>query len=79
MTRLLILDEATNAIDVETEKLLFHQMESFKKRGAIIVVSHRQSTLDYCDRVLHLNNGQLSPLDDHKAFFESLKREANVQ
>lgn len=78
-TRLLILDEATNAIDIKTEKLLFQQMESFRKRGAIIVVSHRQSTLDHCDRVLLLDNGKLSPLDDYKAFFESSKRDANVQ
>ena len=58
---LLILDEATNALDVDTEKKIFEQLESVRKYGAIIVVSHRPSTLKYCDRVFSLNHGKLTP------------------
>ena len=59
---LLILDEATNALDVDTEKQIFEQLAGVREYGAIIVVSHRPSTLKYCDRVFSLDQGKLKPL-----------------
>ena len=62
-----VLDEATNALDVDTEKQIFEQLESVRKYGAIIVVSHRPSTLKYCDRVFSLDQGKLQLLKPDNA------------
>lgn len=60
--QLLILDEATNALDVDTERKIFEQLGSIRNYGAIIIVSHRPSTLEYCDRVFSLKQGRLLSL-----------------
>lgn len=60
--QLLILDEATNALDVDTEKKIFEQLERVRQYGAVIVVSHRPSTMKYCDRVYSLDHGKLTIL-----------------
>lgn len=56
----LILDEATNAIDIETECMIFDRLTSKAQQATIIVVAHRPSTLNNCDRVLTFENGGLA-------------------
>lgn len=54
---ILILDEATNALDFETEKKIFKNIISFcKKNMAIIMVSHRKNSLIKSFRILNLRN-----------------------
>ena len=59
-TKILILDETTNAIDTENEKIIF---ESLKKNLTndmlIIVISHNKNTLGYCDKIFRLQNKEL--------------------
>jgi len=55
----LILDEATSALDNETEKEIVEIMDSLKRIKTIIVISHRMSTLQNCDRVYALKNGSI--------------------
>ncbi|MBT8608402.1 ABC transporter ATP-binding protein [Polynucleobacter paneuropaeus] len=53
----IILDEATSALDSHTEKLV---MDAIKKIGAnltLIIIAHRLSTLESCNRVIELSNG----------------------
>jgi ABC-type multidrug transport system fused ATPase/permease subunit len=52
---ILIFDEATNALDFETEKLIFQKLKKMKK--TVFVVTHRLSTLKYCDKILKINKG----------------------
>ncbi|MDA7792369.1 ABC transporter ATP-binding protein/permease [bacterium] len=65
----IILDEATNALDEATEARLLTALRIQNKMGAIIVVSHRPSTLKFCDRVLCLDDGKLKPVVDRENFF----------
>lgn len=51
---ILILDEATNALDIKTEEKFFLNLKDFKKELSIILVSHRQNTLDFSTRILNL-------------------------
>ena len=65
----IILDEATNALDDATEARLLTALRIRNKMGAIIIVSHRSSALKFCDRVLCLDGGKLKPVADRENFF----------
>jgi ATP-binding cassette subfamily C protein len=57
--RLLILDEATNAIDVPAERVLLERLAALTPRPTIVVIAHRAESLAHCDRVLRLEDGRL--------------------
>lgn len=52
--KLLILDEATSALDPATEKDFIKALEAMRGRVTLLLISHRESTLQYCDRVIEL-------------------------
>lgn len=52
---LLILDEATNAIDVATEQTVITNLRRALPKATILVIAHRDETLAACDRVVELN------------------------
>jgi ATP-binding cassette, subfamily B, bacterial MsbA len=57
---ILILDEATSALDVESEEKIKKAIDRVRGTRTIITVAHRQSTIEFCDRVFVLNNGQVT-------------------
>jgi ATP-binding cassette subfamily C protein len=57
--QILILDEATNAIDIDTEAAIFQRLSAARPDLTIIVVAHRPSTLAVCDRIIRLEEGRL--------------------
>lgn len=62
---ILILDEATNALDSETELAVMHALDELQKLGrTIIVISHRQTSLRGCDRVVHLDHGRIVSIEE---------------
>lgn len=56
---ILILDEATNAIDGLSEKKLFALLQETSANRTTIVISHHLATLRYCDRGVVLRNGRV--------------------
>ena len=52
--RLLLLDEATNAIDVASEARLLDRLVRLDPRPAIVIVAHRLDSLARCDRIISL-------------------------
>jgi ATP-binding cassette, subfamily B, bacterial HlyB/CyaB len=52
--RLLLLDEATAALDAAAETALFSRLRLMLPHALVVVVSHRSSSLARCDRVLNL-------------------------
>jgi ATP-binding cassette subfamily B protein len=48
----IVLDEATSALDDATERLIIHSLSSIRPRLTILMVTHRRSTLTFCDRVI---------------------------
>ena len=49
---LLILDEATNALDQKTELEICHSVAAMKNDMTILSISHREIWLDYADEIL---------------------------
>ena len=56
---LLVLDEATNALDIKTEKNLIQNLTQFKFNITIILISHRISVLKKCDQIIVIENGKI--------------------
>ena len=53
----LLFDEPTSALDVLHEKELLHTLEKEFKDKMILTISHRLSTLTYCDRIIQVKDG----------------------
>jgi ABC-type multidrug transport system fused ATPase/permease subunit len=56
---ILIFDEATNALDIETEKNIIREIFVNTKDKTIIFVSHNQENLKYCDSIYKIHQGVL--------------------
>jgi len=56
---LLILDEATSALDHDTESDVLKAVESLKGEITILIITHRLSTLDCCDKIYKVENKKL--------------------
>jgi subfamily B ATP-binding cassette protein MsbA len=56
---ILILDEATNAVDHETQSGIIMTLRDLPKSMTIIVISHRPSTLAFCDDAVVLSRGRV--------------------
>jgi ATP-binding cassette, subfamily B, bacterial PglK len=55
----LIFDEATSSLDDETEKEIVSEIQQLKGKKTIIVIAHRMSTLQHCDRIISLEKGKI--------------------
>jgi ABC-type multidrug transport system fused ATPase/permease subunit len=53
---LLILDEATAALDPESESALLERIRTIELRPAALIVAHRDSTLSHCDKVVAIQH-----------------------
>jgi ABC-type multidrug transport system fused ATPase/permease subunit len=56
---ILVLDEATSALDSETESGVMEAIDALKGSKTVIIVAHRLSTVEKCDRVFRLEAGKL--------------------
>lgn len=57
--RIIIFDEATSALDSDTEKEIHKAWDKVLTGRTSIIITHRESTLMYCDRVITLKGGVL--------------------
>jgi ABC-type multidrug transport system fused ATPase/permease subunit len=62
---ILILDEATSSIDTETEQLIQRAVERVLEGRTSLVVAHRLSTIQKCDRIFVLHHGELRESGTH--------------
>lgn len=60
----LILDEATSQIDVESERLIHDVLSSFRGTRTIILITHRESALALADRIIRLRPGEAEVVDN---------------
>ncbi len=60
---LLILDEATSSLDEKTELKVLDSIGKLKPRPTCILITHRRSVLQICDREIKLQDGQIESLE----------------
>lgn len=71
----LILDEATSALDNTTERAVMEAMQALGHKKTILMIAHRLSTVQACDKILMLDQGRIAAegtyqqlLDTHEGF-----------
>jgi ATP-binding cassette, subfamily B, bacterial PglK len=55
----LVLDEATSSLDMETEEGVMQAVRALHGEKTILIVAHRLSTVAYCDRLFRLEQGEI--------------------
>ena len=56
---ILVLDEATSALDDATEKQIMNEIYEISKDKTLIIIAHRLSTLDRCEKIYRLEDGKI--------------------
>ena len=64
--QILILDEATANIDTETESIIQQSLEKIKSIGTMLIVAHRLSTIQHCDKIFVLQDGKIIESGSHQ-------------
>lgn len=67
----LVLDEATSSLDTETEHGVMQAVQALQGDKTVIIVAHRLSTVEYCDRLYRLDAGRIV---DEGTFDEVMNR-----
>lgn len=57
---ILVLDEATSALDNETEALVTESIKSLSGTKTMIIIAHRLTTVEHCDRIYLMEKGQIA-------------------
>ena len=70
--RILVLDEATNAIDATTEEKIVKMLKHLAPKVTVVFVTHRVSLLEICDKILVLESGLLV---DSGSYLNFVKRD----
>ncbi len=57
---LVIFDEATSALDNETEAAIMESINSLHGRKTLVIIAHRLTTIEECDYIFRVENGQIT-------------------
>jgi len=63
----LFLDEATNALDANNERIIMNNLDEFYKGKTVVVVAHRLSTVQNADNIIVLEKGKVIEEGTHAA------------
>ena len=69
--KIIILDEATNSLDGNTEYDVLSGLKENLKNKIIIIVSHRKTTLKFCDKIVFMNDGKIEDTGNFESLFKS--------
>ena len=68
---ILILDEATSAVDNETEAAIQRSLDMLKQNRTVVVIAHRLSTIRNADKIYVLENGEIVEFGSHEELLEN--------
>ena len=71
----LVLDEATSSLDTETEHGVMQAVQALRGNKTVIIVAHRLSTVEYCDRLYRLESSRIV---DEGTFDEVMTRSREI-
>lgn len=75
---ILILDEATAALDSESEAVIQHAMQEVMKDKTVLVIAHRLSTIAHMDRILVFDEGEIVEDGSHEELLKKNGRYAKL-
>ena len=58
--KLLIFDEATNSLDKNNEKEILNNIKKIKDNFTVLIISHNEETLSFCDKIISIKNNKIS-------------------
>jgi len=67
---ILIFDESTSALDYESERAIYKNLNLIKKGRTVIMISHRLSVMRDCDMVLVIDKGKIVEVGTHAALMD---------
>ncbi|KAL5583428.1 hypothetical protein UlMin_015870 [Ulmus minor] len=70
-SRILLLDEASSALDLESEKHVKEALRKVSKRTTTIVIAHRLTTIREADMIAVVNNGAVTEYGSHDTLMAS--------
>ena len=73
-TPILILDEPTSAMDVQTEAKIFKALSTYAAGRTVFIISHRLSTIRHADLIISIKDGEIAEQGTH----ENLLKEGKV-
>lgn len=68
---ILVLDEATSAMDTESERLVQEAVEALSKQCTVVVIAHRLSTIRHADCICVLDGGRLVEMGTHEELMKN--------
>lgn len=66
----LILDEATSQVDLESEQLSHQALQQFAQSRIAIIITHRLATLTLADRIVVMDAGRIIDVNTHSNLME---------
>jgi ATP-binding cassette, subfamily B, bacterial PglK len=76
---IMVFDEATSSLDSKSEKLIQDTIYSFKGKQTLIIVAHRLSTVEDCDRIIWLENGKIAQQGKTSDVLMEYKQRMDIQ
>ncbi len=77
-TPILILDEATSAVDTETEKIIQENLQEITANKTAIIIAHRLSTIRNADRIVVIQDGTIAEIGTHEALTQQMGTYASL-
>ena len=78
-SKIIILDEATSAVDQKTEEIITKAIDELFKDSTVITIAHRINTVKKCDKIAVMDQGKIVEFDktdklikDEKSLFYSM-------
>ena len=69
--KVLILDEASSALDNDTEKQVMNEIKKLEKDITLIMIAHRLSTLRDCNSIIILDKGEIKEQGTFEELFKN--------
>ena len=67
----IIFDEATSAVDPESEKIIWQCIEKLSKKRTLIIISHRLSAIRHADQIIVLQAGVMEEVGNHEELMKN--------
>lgn len=75
---ILILDDSVSAVDTKTEKSILSELNRIRQNKTTILIAHRISTVENMDKIIFIEDGEISAVGTHMELYNSNKAYHNM-